>query len=485
MSIKSIFSATGARSAGCNRRDFLAQFGCGLGGIALASLLSRDGLLASESAVPFPGCHHVPRARRVIQIFLPGGLSHIDSMDYKPQLDRSHGKSLQGEKPEAFFNSVGLLHRSHFPFKQYGQSGEWISSMFPRLGQVADELTFIRSMVAESGNHVPAIYQANSGFRTMGFPALGAWLSYGLGNLSDSLPTFVVMPDPRGIYTGGANYWGSGFLPAEHQGVSLRATGPIVNDLQSAAPVEAKAARVRLDFLEQMNRRHLESHPAASDALAARIRSYELAARMQSTIPEAAGIESESKETRELYGVDDPECAEFARRALLARRLIERGVRFVQLWSGGETGAPIWDAHDNVPLNQGGEAKRIDRPLAGLIRDLRQRGLFDDTLLLFNTEFGRTPFAQAANGQLGTGRDHNQTGFTVFLAGAGLKRGYSYGATDELGYKAVVNPVTVYDYHATILHLLGIDHERLTFYHDGMRRRLTNVSGRVIRDLMA
>ncbi len=427
----------------------------------------------------------MPRARRVIQIFLPGGVSHIDSMDYKPELERSHGKALKGDQPEAFFKNVGLLHKSHFPFKQYGQSGEWISSMFPRIGGVVDELTFIRSMVAESGNHIPAIYQSNTGFRTIGFPSLGSWLSYGLGSMADSLPTFVAMPDPRGLYAGGTNYWASGFLPAEHQGVSLRmGGGTIVSDLKSATPVDARTERARLELLQEMNRRHLEAHGSA-DALAARLHSYELAARMQTTVPEAANLDAESKETRELYGVDDPDCAEFARRAILARRLIERGVRFVQLWSGGEVGGPIWDAHDNVPGNQGGEAKRIDRPVAGLIKDLRRRGLFDDTLLMFNTEFGRTPFAQAANGQLGTGRDHNQTGFTVFLAGAGLKRGYSYGATDELGYKAAVNPVSVYDFHATILYLLGIDHERLAFYHNGTRRRLTNVSGRVIHDLIA
>ena len=233
-----------------------------------------------------------------------------------------------------------------------------------------------------------------------------------------------------------------------------------------------KTERARLDYLQEMNRRHLQSHDS-NDALAARIRSYELAARMQTTVPEAARPRIGNEGNAELYGVDDPQCSEFAHRALLARRLIERGVRFVQLWTGGEVGSPIWDAHEDVPGNQGGEAKRLDRPLAGLIRDLRSRGLFDDTLLMVNTEFGRTPFAQAANGQLGKGRDHNQTGFTVFMAGAGLKKGFSYGATDELGYKAAVNPLTVYDYHATILHLLGIDHEKLTFYHNGIRRRLT------------
>lgn len=467
-----------------HRRDFLSHAALGLGGVALASLLSRDQLLAAAPAA-VPGTHHEPKARRVIHIFLEGGLSQVDSFDYKPELIRQHNRPLPASiQPDVFFRQVGQLHRPHFEFRQRGRSGLWMSNLFPRLAEQADQLTFIHSMVSETGNHTPATYQALTGFRVLGFPAAGAWISYGLGNLSDNLPTFVVLPDARGLPTGVANNWSSGFLPARHQGVVFHTRGTPINDLQSAQPVREETRQARLQMLERMNRRHLTQH-GNEDALATRIRSYELAGRMQAAVPEAADLNRESQQTREMYGIERSECADFARSCLLARRLLERGVRFVQLWSGGPFGGPTWDAHDNVPGNHGGEARRIDQPVAALLRDLRERGMLEDTLVFFTTEFGRTPFAQTGAGRLGTGRDHNQTAFSIWLAGAGLRPGMSYGATDEFGYRSVENPVTIYDLYATILYLLGIDHERLTYYHNGIARRLTNVHGSVIRPILA
>ncbi|MGH7128276.1 MAG: DUF1501 domain-containing protein, partial [Planctomycetaceae bacterium] len=387
-------------------------------------------------------------------------------------------------KPDVFFKQIGHLHKSHFEFKQRGKSGLWISELFPHIAQQADELTLIRSMVSSTGNHTPATYEANSGFRVLGFPAVGSWLSYGLGSLSDDLPTFVVLPDARNWPTGGANNWTNGFLPARHQGVVFQTKGDPIADLKSARPIDEKTRLARYDLLREMNQRHLEERSGRDD-LSARIKSYELAAKMQLAVPDAADLSKETKETQDRYGVSHDECAEFARGCLLARRLIERGVRFVQLWAGANFGGPTWDAHDNVPDNHGKESRRIDQPVGALLKDLRERGLLDDTLVIFNTEFGRTPFAQSGEGKLGKGRDHNQTAASAWLAGAGLKHGHSFGSTDDFGYKAVERPVTVHDFHATILHLFGIDHERLTYYHNGIQRRLTDVSGHVIEDILA
>jgi hypothetical protein len=444
-------------------------------------LLVRDGMTAEPADAERPQPHHAPQAKRVVQIFLEGGLSQVDSFDYKPALEKHHGAPLPSDiKPDVFFNNVGKLHKSHFEFKQRGQSGLWISELFPHLAEQADELTLLNSMFASTGNHTPATYEANSGFRVLGFPAMGAWISYGLGSLVDNLPTFVVFPDVRGIPTGAANNWTSGFLPARHQGVMLNSKGSPIRDLLPAQPLEEKTRLARYAFLDEMNRRHMAER-GESDALAARIRSYEMAAKMQVAVPEAADLGQETKATQELYGLDRPECTDFARNCLLARRLLERGVRCVQLWSGANFGGPTWDAHDNVPNNHTTESRRVDRPIAALLKDLRQRGLLDDTLVVCNTEFGRTPFAQGG----GTGRDHNQTAFTSWLAGAGLKHGTTYGKTDEFGYQAVENRVSVHDFHATILHLMGIDHEQLTYYHNGIRRRLTNVEGRVLKEIFA
>lgn len=468
------------------RRGLLNSFATGFGGIALGSLLARESQAAKippEAADPPP--HFAPKAKRAIQIFLQGGLSHVDTFDYKPKLAELHGKPTPGEKPQGFMGRVGLLHRHHFEFKQHGESGLWISDLFSRIAEVADELTVVNSMWSGTGNHTPATYEANSGFRQLGFPAAGTWISYGLGCEVDNLPTFVVLPDSRAWPTGGANNWASGFLPARHQGVVLNTSGPAVRDLRPASELSDKTQAARFAALAQLNRRHAAER-GGDDALESRIRSYELAARMQLAIPEASNLADETAEMHKLYGTDRSECADFARGCLLARRLIERGVRFVQLWSGADFGREVhWDAHGSVPDNHRREAAKIDQPVAALLKDLRQRGMLDDTLVIFNTEFGRTPFSETGDGQVGAGRDHNADGFSVWLAGAGLKHGIAYGATDEIGWKAVEKKADVHDFHATILHLLGVDHTRLTFYHNGIQRRLTNVHGNVLREILA
>jgi len=471
------------------RRSFLSHAAFGVAGMAAVDLWLRDGTVQAADAST-AGLHHPAKAKHVIHIFLGGGLSQVDSFDYKPDLVKFHDQELPKEfgKADPFMGKAGRLHQSHYAFKQRGKSGLWMSELFPQLCEVADELTLINSMVAETANHIPGIFQANTGFRQMGFPAMGSWLSYGLGNISDDLPSFVVLPDARGIpnAAGGSFNWSSGFLPAEHQGVPFNTKGgaPIL-DLQPASGLDAEAQRERLELLAQFNTQHLEKH-VHTDLLAARIRSYELAAKMQTAIPEAMDFSSEPEHVQKLYGLDRNECRDTARNCLAARRLIERGVRTVQLWTGDGVS---WDAHENITGNgyksHTGEALRIDRPVAGLIRDLRQRNLLDSTIVMITTEFGRTPYAQAAKEKLSKGRDHHPEGFTNIVVGGGLKPGFAYGATDDIGYTAIEKPVTTYDLHATVLHLLGIDHERLTFYHNGIQRRLTNVHGQVVKEVLA
>jgi hypothetical protein len=473
-----------------HRRDFLDWVRYGLGSAALTTLLARDGVLRAErvpgeAADPPP--HHPAQAMRAIHICACGAMSHVDSFDYKPELERLHGKSLAtDDRPDVFFGKIGLLRKSDWAFKQRGESGLWISELFPHLAEMADELTVIRSMYAETSNHTPATFQENSGFRLNGFPVLGSWLSYGLGSETDELPAYVVIPDTRGVPAGGSINWTSGFLPARHQGVVIRSQGTPIDDLVPAQPREAETEQASRRLLDQLNRRHLAEREG-DDVLSARIRSYQLAAKMQMAVPEVANLASETAATRTMYGLDDKQTAEFGGSCLLARRLLERGVRFVQLFSGGAFGSPRinWDGHENMVENHGQEAGRIDRPLAGLLADLRGRGLLDDTLVIFTTEFGRTPFTQSGDNELGTGRDHNQNGFSVWLAGAGLKHGFTYGATDDVGWKAAENRVHWHDFHATVLHLLGIDHTRLTFYHNGIQRRLTNVHGEIVRGVLA
>jgi len=470
-----------------SRRHFLSNTAGGLGGVALAWLMSREQAranIARGTGLPF-GTHHAPRAKRVVQIFCCGGVSHLDTFDYKPELDRMDGKALEGKGENlGFFGQPGKLMKSVYPFRQHGRSGSWVSSLLPHIAGCVDDLCFIHSMFAKSNNHTPATFQMNTGFTLNGFPCMGAWLSYGLGTENENLPAFVVLPDPRGLPAGGSINWTSGFLPANHQGVPFRTQSrePIV-DLRTPDSITPSARTADMDLLASMNRSFADAHPG-DQAFAARLRSYELAARMQSSIPEATDLDGESESTRRMYGVDDASNKGFARNCLMARRLLERGVRFVQVINGGAFGSPRinWDGHENLRENHDTQAATMDRPVAALIHDLKQRGLFEDTLFVWSTEFGRSPATQGINSP---GRDHHPTAFTCFMAGAGVKAGYHHGSSDEIGYFVGQDKVTVPDFHATILHLLGIDHEKLTFYHNGVNRRLTDVHGEIIRPILA
>jgi hypothetical protein len=359
----------------------------------------------------------------------------------------------------------------------------WISDLFPHLGTCVDDMTFIHSMVAKSSNHTPATFQMNSGFTMNGFPCMGAWVSYGLGSENQNLPAFIVLPDSRQLPAGGSINWTSGFLPAVHQGVAFRTAGDPIADLATPKDIAPQQRKAEMTLLDSMNREFADANPGDT-SLAARIRSYELAARMQMSVPDVVSLARESEATKQLYGLDSEKTAGFGRNCLLARRLIERGVRFVQLFNGGAFGQPRinWDGHENIVDNHTTQAITMDKPVAGLLKDLKARGLLEDTLVLWTTEFGRTPFTEGVDGK---GRDHHQHVFTIWMAGAGLKPGFRYGSSDEVGYAAADKPVSVYDFHATVLHLLGLDHERLTFYHNGIQRRLTDVHGDVIRDLLA
>jgi len=470
-----------------HRREFCQWNLQGLGSIALLDLLRRDGLLGQEGAGA-GGLHHPPRVKRAIQICLVGGMSHIDSYDYKPELNKQQGKSLDAAvKPDIFFGKVGLLRGSDWEFRQRGESGLWISEMFPEIAKRADMLTVIRSMVSDSANHTPALFVSNSGFQANGFPSLGSWLSFGLGSETESLPAYVVLPDARGGPNGGASNWSSGFLPGEHQAVILRGGDQPVRDLFPATPISEAAERESLSLLRQLNAKHL-ARSGQDQQLLARIRSYELAGRMQLSVPEVSDYSAEPESVREEYGLQDPVTEDMGRRCLLGRRLLERGVRFVQLFSGGPiAGSPraSWDAHESVKDNHTLEAGRIDRPVAALLDDLQKRGMLEDTLVLFTTEFGRTPFAQSDADKVGPGRDHNRYGFSCWMAGGGLRPGSAFGETDEVGWKAVTDPVSWNDFHATIMHLFGVDHRKLTFYHNGIQRRLTNVAGDVVKGILA
>jgi hypothetical protein len=476
------------------RRDFLARAGQGLGGIALASLLSEQGLLGAtpirpvirpEAPLAARPPHFPAKAKRVLVIFCSGACSHLDSWDYKPELIRRHGEPLPGqEKLITFQGEQGALTKSPYEFKPRGKSGKYTSELFPRLGELVDDLCFIHSMTAKSNTHGPAENQMSTGFTLDGFPSMGAWVSYALGAEAADLPAFVAIPDPRGVPQAGSRNWAAGFLPAVFQGVAFNADKPIPH-LATPASISPQTDKQTRDFLKFLNERHLEKHPGDSE-LSARIASYELAAKMQLRASEAGDLARESEATRKLYGCDDSNAlkAGFARNCLLARRLLERGVRFVQLFNGayamGE-GVGNWDGHKTLKTQYDIHGPILDQPAAALIHDMKSRGLLDDTLVLWTTEFGRMPTFQKG----ASGRDHNPKGFTVWLTGAGVKRAFSYGATDEFGYQAVENVATIYDLHATVLHLLGLDHERLTFYHNGTERRLTDVHGEVIREIVA
>lgn len=471
-----------------NRRDWLQWSKRGLGATALLALLARDGVLGKPTGALAMSRTSQPKAKRAIQICLVGGLSHLDSFDYKPELERLHGKTLKTEeKPDIFFGQMGLLRKSDWEFRPRGQSGLRISELFPHIASQADLLTLVRSMVTESANHTPALFFQNSGFEFNGFPSMGSWLSYGLGSIAEDLPAYVVLPDGRGGPNGGASNWTHGFLPGQHQGVVFQAGGQPVRDLRPARPLSQQEDQATWSMVDFLNRKHHSMH-GPEDLLAARIESYALAAKMQMSVPQVAELSQETQATQQLYGLDQPETADMGRRCLLGRRLLERGVRFVQLYSGGPiAGTPrtSWDAHENVLENHAAEARRIDRPIAALLEDLKARGMLEDTLVLFTTEFGRTPFSQSAADVAGPGRDHNRYAFSCWMAGAGLQPGTSYGESDDIGWKVVNDPVSWHDFHATVLHLFGIDHTELTYYHNGIHRRLTNVHGQVVQGLLS
>jgi hypothetical protein len=479
-----------------NRRDFLRYGGTGLGAVALTALLAEQRLLAQAKQpwrpewsadrpyAPRPP-HFVPKAKNILVIFCSGACAHLETWDYKPELFKRDGQPLPGQdKLITFQGENGNLAKPHWPFRPRGQSGKMISDMLPHLAGLADDLCFIHSMTAQSNTHGPAENQMSTGFTLDGFPGIGCWVTYALGSECQDLPAFVAIPDPRGVPQVGPNHWNSAFLPPAFQGVPFNADQPIPNlsPTRDIAPAAELTAR---DFLKFLNQRHLAQHPGDSE-LSARIASYELAARMQLSAVEAGDLAKESPATLECYGARDanPLKARFAKNCLLARRLLERGVRFVQLFNGayamGE-GVGNWDGHKKLKEQYDVHAPILDQPCAALIKDMKARGLLEQTLVVWVTEFGRMPTFQKG----ASGRDHNPHGFTVWLTGAGVKRAFSYGATDEFGHKSVENSCTIYDLHATMLHLLGLDHERLTYYHNGAERRLTDVHGEVIREVLA
>ena len=490
--MKQPMNSNGTLTPVVSRRDFLWRYGGGLGGIALVHLLGRQGLLADVAgALPRPsaawngGLHHRAKVKRVIQLFMNGGASQMDTFDYKPELAKRHGEKFEppGQHVEAATSVPGSILKSPFEFKQHGQTGRWVSSALPQTAKQVDDLAFFMALASKTNVHGPASYMMNTGFLLPGFPCFGAWLSYALGSLNENLPCFVVLPDAKGLPYNQKGNFSSGFLPVTHQGTILKpsATNPI-NDLfppRTASQITAQSEKEGLSLLERMNRRHLQQHPGDS-RLESRIASYELAARLQLSAPEALDLSSETAATRKLYGLEEKASADFGRSCLLARRLIERGVRFVQVWSGqgGPTGN--WDNHASIEKELPPMAQATDQPIAGLLADLKARGLFEDTLVIWSTEFGRMPFSQG-----GTGRDHNGGTSVAWLAGAGVRAGAVHGESDEWGWKAAKEKTYCYDLHATVLHLLGIDHTKLTFRHNGTARRLTDVHGEVIETVLA
>lgn len=474
-----------------DRRGFLSTVGSGFAGMALAALLTEEQHTfaadqnPARSAGAFP--NHAPKAKQVIQIFVSGGMSQIDTFDYKPELLHRAGQEFEpGGKVELFESIPGKIQPTNWPFQQRGECGRWISDLFPHLGTCVDDMCFIHSMVSKSNVHGPALFMMNSGFILPGFPSMGSWVTYGLGTENKNLPAFVVLPDPRGFPMNGPINWGTGFLPATYQGTALatRAHMPPIHNLfpPSDDRLSPEAERGTFDFLRTLNADHARQRPSDSE-LEARINAYELAARLQLSAPEAVDIAQESESIHRLYGIDDPVTAPTGRQCLMARRLIERGVRFVQVWSGAlNAGFPRqnWDGHEDTANNHGREAKLFDQPVAALLNDLKAQGLLEETLVICTSEFGRMCCTQG-----GKGRDHNPFAFTSWLAGGGIKGGSAYGASDEFAYKTVTDPVYCYDLHATALHLLGIDHTKLTYFHNGINRRLTDVHGHVIHDILA
>src|SRR5438067_9705676 len=482
-----------------SRRDFLFRSGGGVSGLALAYLLNREGLLAHEFGSADGACdakpigfnpyapkapHFKPRAKAVISLFMSGGVSHVDTFDPKPGLTRYAGQPLDGLIGGDLVvrqGHPGPLMPSPFSFKKYGQSGLEVSEIFPHVASHADELAIVRSVYGQSNDHVQATYEMQMGQTRMGFPSLGSWVTYGLGSESSSLPAYVVIHDTRGGPIGGGTDWSAGFLPASYQGTLFRSTGDPIIDLSPPSSVGPEQERARLNLLAKLNELDMQQYQGNTD-FAARISSYELAFRMQGCAPEALDVTRESEATRKLYGLDDPITEPFARQCLMARRLVEHGVRFVQLFHGGmgNQNVDTWDAHGDVKANHSQHAAESDRPIAGLLTDLKSRGLLDSTLVMWHAEFGRMPISQR-----GVGRDHNPGAMTIWMAGAGIKGGQSIGSSDEWGYKAGEQPVSYHDLHATMLYLLGLDHTKLTYRYNGRDMRLTDVYGTLIPQIIA
>ena len=481
-----------------SRRAFLKRTGSGFGAVALAAMLGERGALAANGGAEISdlksqainplaakGSHFPAKAKSVIWLFMNGGQSQVDTWDYKPALQRAHGQELKGfDRHTGFFsNDVGPLMRSPFAFARHGQSGAWVSEIFPNLAKHVDDMAFIHSCFTETNNHSPALFQVNTGMSRMGFPCVGSWVTYGLGTPNQNLPAFVVMYDTlgRGLPKGHASNWGSGFLPGVFQGTALNHQGQPINNMDRLASVTDAQQRAQLDLMRKLNRHHLKQNPAEAE-LAARIESFELAYRMQMAAPEALAVDSEPEAIKELYGLGDKRCTHFARQCLTARRLVERGVRFVQIYSGGMENERSWDGHKDIEGNHRQFAGETDQPIAALLTDLKQRGLLDSTLVICAGEFGRLPISQKG---AKPGRDHNPHAFTSWFAGGGVKGGAHYGETDEIGHKAAVNRVSINDLHATMLHLMGMDHERLTYFANGRNFRLTDVAGEVVREVIA
>jgi len=473
-----------------DRRSFLGRAGGGLGGVALASLLHDDRLLAKETVNPLAPKkpHFAPKAKAVIQIFCPGGMSHVDTWDYKPELEKRAGKPFDpGGKLQFFASKPGKCQPSYWKFKQHGKCGRWISGLFPKLSRCVDDMAFVYSMVNKTALHGPAHFMMNTGFIFPGFPSMGAWVTYGLGSITENLPAFCVLPDLRGLPPGGPQNWSAGFLPAVHQGTTmqLRKNRPPINDLfpDPKAGITKSGEVAGRELLSVLNRRHAASREGNTE-LEARISAYELAAKLQLSAPEVSDLSGETEAIQKMYGIGQKNTDAFGRQCLLARRLVQRGVRFVQIWCGSENTArikprPNWDSHEDLFRDHSHHGPVLDMGASALIKDLKQQGMLDETLLMCCTEFGRQPAAQG-----GKGRDHNAGASTAWLAGGGIRGGVGYGSTDEFGFKAVDQPTYSYDLHATSLHLLGLDHTKLTFYHNGIRRRLTDVHGHVIRELL-
>ncbi len=471
-----------------SRRQFLQRTGLGFGSLALASMLKEQqayGATSSSDPMALRPSLFAPKVKSVIWLFMTGAPSQVDTWDYKPELQKRNGEPLPGSDAKTgFFTTSGKILKSPFDWKQHGESGSWVSSIFPHLSQHVDKMAFIHSMHLKANNHAPASMELMCGDSQPGRPSAGAWLTYGLGTENQNLPSFVVMHERRP--RGDDQIWSTGFLPKSYQALTLDARrNGVIDNLSRQQSVSVAQQRSSLDLINELNQQHALLRTQQPD-LAARINSFELAYRMQTAAPEALDINQESEATKKLYGIDNKNCEVFARQCLTARRLVERGVRFVQIFAGKNAGGDgavddvPWDGHNNIETNHRACGAATDQPAAALLADLAGRGLLDETLVIWGGEFGRTSDSQGT-----VGRDHNPKGFTIWMAGGGVKGGYHHGATDEFGYKAVENKVHVNDLHATLLHLMGIDHEKLTFRHNGRDYRLTDVGGHVISEILA